>query len=77
VNYLLPTATATDEKQRNVQVAVLPIGSFEQHGSYLPLITDTVIASIIAREVTNTYSLLELPPITIFVLMSTMHGSEL
>jgi len=65
VNYLLPTATATDEKQRNAQVAVLPIGSFEQHGSYLPLITDTVIASIIAKEVAKTYSLLELPPITI------------
>lgn len=32
-------------------MAVLPIGSFEQHGAFLPLTTDTVIACTIAREV--------------------------
>jgi creatinine amidohydrolase len=61
---LLPTSTTTDEQQRNAHVAILPIGSFEQHGSYLPLITDTAIAATISRELANTYPLLQLPPIT-------------
>jgi creatinine amidohydrolase len=43
----------------------LPIGSFEQHGTYLPLITDTAIAVTICRELVATYPLLQLPPITI------------
>lgn len=64
MNHLLPTSTTTDEQQRNAQVAILPIGSFEQHGSYLPLITDTAIAAAISRELANTYPLLHLPPIT-------------
>ena len=53
MHQLLPTSTSTDEAQRNARVAVLPIGSFEQHGSYLPLITDTVIAMTIAGEAGN------------------------
>lgn len=61
---LLPTATATEVREQNPRVAVLPIGSFEQHGSYLPLITDTVIACIIGREITDAYPVHLLPPIT-------------
>jgi creatinine amidohydrolase len=64
VNHLLPTSTTTEEQQRNAPVAVLPIGSFEQHGSYLPLITDTAIAATITRELCAAYSLFALPPIT-------------
>ena len=45
-------------------MAILPIGSFEQHGPYLPLITDTVIATSICRELAAVYPLFELPPIT-------------
>ncbi|MEU7163834.1 creatininase family protein [Streptomyces morookaense] len=61
---LLPTTTSTDVQERAPRVAVLPVGSFEQHGRYLPLITDTAIASIIAREVAATYNVHLLPPIT-------------
>ena len=41
------------------------MGSFEQHGEYLPLITDTVVATVITQELANTYHLFQLPPLTI------------
>ena len=65
MNQILPTATTSDEKRRGAACAVLPVGSFEQHGDYLPLITDTVIASVISRELASAYPLLQLPPVTI------------
>jgi creatinine amidohydrolase len=65
VNYLLSTATSREEADRAAAIAVLPIGSFEQHGDYLPLSTDTLIACVIAREIAETYNLMLLPPITI------------
>jgi creatinine amidohydrolase len=58
------TATSRDERERSAPVAVLPIGSFEQHGPFLPLSTDTVIASVIAQRVSTDYRLFLLPPIT-------------
>jgi creatinine amidohydrolase len=63
--YLLTTATSTDEASRKATIAVLPVGSFEQHGDHLPLITDTIVASLIAQGVADTYNLRLLPPITI------------
>lgn len=65
MNHILPTATTSDEKIRDAACAVLPVGSFEQHGEYLPLITDTVIASAVSRELATVYPLLQLPPVTI------------
>ena len=65
MHHLLPASTSTDEGQRNARVAILPIGSFEQHGNYLPLITDTAIAMAIADELATAYPLLQLPPVTI------------
>jgi creatinine amidohydrolase len=62
---LLPTATTKDERERASRIAVLPVGSFEQHGDYLPLITDTIVACAIAGEVAAAYNLMLLPPITI------------
>jgi creatinine amidohydrolase len=62
---LLPTATSDDEKCRAARVAVFPIGSFEQHGTHLPLITDTVVACAIAERIAATYDLFLLPPVTI------------
>jgi creatinine amidohydrolase len=46
-------------------VAVLPVGSFEQHSDFLPLITDTVVACLIARRVSAEYGLFLLPPVTL------------
>ena len=65
MNHLLPTTTTSDVKAGGAKCAVLPVGSFEQHGDYLPLITDTVVASVIARELAKVYPVLQLPPVTI------------
>lgn len=58
-------STATEEGDRGADVAVLPIGSYEQHGSHLPLTTDTIVACAVARKLADAYDLLLLPPITI------------
>lgn len=63
--FLLPTATSGEERVRAARTAVLPVGSFEQHGEFLPLITDTVVACLVAGRLAEDYPLLLLPPITI------------
>jgi creatinine amidohydrolase len=65
LNDLITTATSKDESERDAPVALLPVGSFEQHGDFLPLATDTIVASLIGRELAREYLLLLLPPITI------------
>ncbi|WP_280694719.1 creatininase family protein [Kitasatospora sp. GAS204B] len=61
----ITSATSGDERKRGPKVAVLPIGSFEQHGDHLPLTTDAVVASLIASRIADDYDLFLLPPITI------------
>ena len=61
--YLFTTATSPEEGDRPSDVAVLPVGSFEQHGPHLPLITDTVIACVIAGALAQSYDLHLLAPI--------------
>jgi len=62
---LVTTATSKDETERGATVALLPVGSFEQHGDYLPLATDTIVASVVARELSRDYPAMVLPPITV------------
>lgn len=57
-------AVSTDDAVRSATVAVLPVGSFEQHGTHLPLTTDTLVASVIAEKIADRYALFCLPPIT-------------
>ncbi|WP_330318729.1 creatininase family protein [Streptomyces platensis] len=61
----LPADTTEDVRARRPAMAVLPIGSFEQHGAFLPLTTDTVIACTIAREVAAGRPVQVLPPLTV------------
>jgi creatinine amidohydrolase len=61
---LLTAATSADVHPL-YRVAVLPVGSFEQHGAFLPLTTDTIVACTVARAVAEEYSLFLLPPITL------------
>jgi creatinine amidohydrolase len=69
---LITTATSTEEAARGATVALLPVGSFEQHGDHLPLATDTIIACVIANQLATTYSTFLLPPVT----MSCSHEHE-
>ncbi|WP_455433296.1 creatininase family protein [Streptomyces nigra] len=66
---LVPADTTEDVRARGAgvsrQVAVLPVGSFEQHGAFLPLATDTLVACAIAREVAAVHPVHLLPPVTI------------
>ncbi len=62
--YLMTAATSPQEANRCCDVAVLPVGSFEQHGPHLPLITDTVIACAIAEALASSYDLRLLAPVT-------------
>lgn len=62
---LLPSDTTLDISDHDATVALLPVGSFEQHGDFLPLATDTVIACTIAREIAAAYPVRLLPPVTI------------
>jgi creatinine amidohydrolase len=61
---ILPTATTTDHDTVHAAVAVLPVGSFEQHGPYLPLVTDTLIATAIGDAISRNYNVFQLPAIT-------------
>jgi creatinine amidohydrolase len=63
--YLTPMTTTVEERARDAGLALLPIGSFEQHGPYLPLATDTVIACAVARELAAAHPALVLPPVAV------------
>jgi creatinine amidohydrolase len=61
---ILPANVTTDPDVVDARLAVLPIGSFEQHGPHLPLVTDTLIAVAIAAGIGDRYAALQLPPVT-------------
>lgn len=65
MRYFISTATSADVAAEGAAVAVLPVGSFEQHGDFLPLATDTIVACLIAERIADDYGLFLLPPVTI------------
>jgi creatinine amidohydrolase len=40
---------------------MLPVGAFEQHVPYLPLVTDTLIATAIAAAMSQHHKVFQLP----------------
>lgn len=63
---MLPTMTSHDVAAlAEAEVAVLPVGSFEQHGAHLPLATDSLIASAIGERIATDYGLVLLPVVTL------------
>jgi creatinine amidohydrolase len=50
-----------DLRSRGLDMAILPVGSTEQHGPHLPLETDTTLAEAVAREVSARTSVVVLP----------------
>jgi creatinine amidohydrolase len=65
MSHLVPISTTTDARVRDAKIAILPVGSFEQHGPYLPLTTDTLVACAISQSIADGYPVLELSPLTI------------
>src|SRR5262249_51635879 len=61
---ILPTTTTTDHDTVHAAVALLPVGSFEQHAPSLPLLTDTLIATAIGDAISQNYNVFQLPAIT-------------
>ena len=62
---VISTETSPEVATRASKIAVLPVGSFEQHGDILPLSTDTIVAAEIAATVARANGLWLLPPITV------------
>ncbi|GAA5127666.1 creatininase family protein [Haloechinothrix salitolerans] len=63
--YLVPLDTTEEVDEGAADVALLPVGSYEQHGRYLPLATDTLVACAIANEIAAAYPVRRLPPLTV------------
>ncbi len=57
--------TSTDPIAIRGQLAYLPVGSFEQHGSSLPLATDAFIAAAISDSLCEAQPGLVLPPVPV------------
>lgn len=56
-------ATSLAWQQSPTRIAVLPVGSCEQHGGRLPLLTDTILAEYFAARLAASLDAVQLPPL--------------
>lgn len=61
----LRNLTWTDIEELDLEVAVLPVGSTEQHGPHDPVGTDSIIATEMARAACKETDVLCLPPLQV------------
>ena len=69
MNNMVDIKTQFDPVLRNLiknkkQIAIIPIGSIEQHGPHLPISTDSDIVSEVAKKLADKKGYLLLPTIT-------------
>lgn len=57
--------TADEIMELNPEIAIIPVGSVEQHGAHLPVMTDWAIASEIGRRVAEKMNAFLLPALPI------------
>lgn len=62
---VIPATSTVEAHVIDAGIALLPVGSFEQHGPHLPLATDTLVAVAIANTIAAAHPVLQLPPVTI------------
>lgn len=62
---ILSRQTYDDFDDHRPRFAVLPVGSFEQHGRHLPLTADTMIAGVVAARLADERGGLLLSPVTV------------
>ncbi len=55
--------TSEEIGERAPRFAVVPVGSFEQHGAHLPVTTDTLIAGILAKQLCERHGGLLVSPL--------------
>lgn len=53
-----------DLRKKGARMAILPVGSLEQHGSHLPISTDSLIVEHIAAQVAEKLNAVAMPAIT-------------
>jgi creatinine amidohydrolase len=61
--------TDAEIENSNPKMAVLPIGSLEQHGGHLPISTDAIIAFEVAKKIAEHYTAFLLPTLNYSISM--------
>lgn len=64
-NRIFGKETYSDIKGKKPKFAILPIGSYEQHGAHLPMVTDTLIACAMSNYIAKEYGGITISPITV------------
>jgi creatinine amidohydrolase len=59
------TETSYEISNRKPRFALIPIGSFEQHGKHLPVTTDTLIAGLLGKAICDAHNGLLVSPVSV------------